>query len=454
MRAHPLPILLALVAASPARAQNHTCDSLRDPDVHVPQYDHGVPPVRSLSELMINTYMAERPPSYVVPMPAEAAVQSHNGPAPLQEGEGRRGYTFEANVDLFFPFASGRNSTRLFGSGFRAGVLFNNTIRMANDFSHPVLPGNWRIGFAGELPIAYRGFGAAMRAIDDEASAMKAAHDRALDSLQADTAQHARQGLFGMMDSVKNAERMEYQSRRLALRREAIEDLVNDTWRNSRFLYGTWQLAHYSNGQDDAFFTDSVLRRANYSGGDFSTNYVIARLHHAWRFPTHDQVIVSGGARIDFGIGDLIGFSTEQERSYGRLRLLAQGVWRSRPVWLGTRIHKRLEHKGCYYTLKELFEVRSRVELEWIAGDMNLYPHQDRLQRGSVHLWLELIPLRSYTAGLFVHLYHGRDYLNIRYDRVVNLLMVGVSFAAPKYLPARWNPAGAAIVPGRPATFR
>lgn len=452
MRRLSLP--LALLAAAITSAQCLTRDSLLLRDPPVPQYDHGIPAVRSLSELMINTYTAERPPSYVVPMPAEVAVRSHDGPAPLQEGDGRRGYTFEANVDLFFPFASGRNSTSLFGSGFRAGVLFNNTIRMANDFSHPVLPGNWRIGFGGELPIAYRGFNKAMRGISREADSLKAARDEALDSLGTDTARHARQGLFGMVDSLKRLERGKYQNRRLALRRSAIEGLVNDTWRISRYLYATWQLAHYSNGQDDAFFADSVLRRANYAGGDFSTNYLIARLHHAWRFPTHDQVIVSGGARIDFGVGDLIGFSTEQERSYGKLRWLAQGVWRTRPLRLGTRIRRPFAYEGCYYKLKELFELRSRVELEWIAGDMGLYPHQDRLQRGSIHLWLELIPLRSYTAGFFVHVYHGRDYLNIRYDRVVNLYMIGISFAAPKYLPARWRPAEAAIVPGRPSTFR
>lgn len=94
-------------------------------------------------------------------------------------------------------------------------------------------------------------------------------------------------------------------------------------------------------------------------------------------------------------------------------------------------------------TIQDSAEVRARAEVEGLLhtkADMGNYPYADKYRWGT-HLWLDLNTLRSHSTGFFLHTYYGRDYLNIRYDRVVWLFMGGLSFTIAKYVPFGWRAA-------------
>lgn len=429
MRA-PLTLSLWIALIPATYPQSATCpapDRDRWPELHLPHYDHEQRWERTLSSLMLNTYTADRTPSYVAAMLANEARVSHDASSPLQEGEGRRGDMFEAKADLFFPIVSGRNDPRFFAGGFRLGTVFSTTVRMADDYSHPLLPGNWKLGIGSELPIWYKGYGA----FRDRIAQQLRTYRSQIESLD--------------KDSASRDQRRHIERERRAYRESQLGPFMDSTWAHSRFLFATWRIYHYSNGQDGAFYSDSIALRNNYRTGDFSTNCIEAQLNHAWRFPSTALLTASAGFRWDTGIPGVFEYTTQQERAYGQWRWTAHAQWRTRPFWCGWFIGKRFQDPvtDCIHRVEEQFEARIRVELDHVAGDMSRYPHQDHLQRTGVHLWLEAMSLRSYTTGFFAHAYYGRDYLNIRYDRTVMIAMAGFTFTLTKYVPYGWHPASA-----------
>lgn len=435
-------LLLCVPLLTPSPVQGQNCRdraTLIAENVRVPAYDHGLRDDVTLGDFFLNTYRADRMPSYIGILPQERAIVTHDQEAPLISGEGAAGYLFEANVDLLYPFVTGRNDPHFFGGGLRIGTYFNTTVRMTQDESHPLLPGNWKIGLAGEFPIAMSGF-------------------RSECQLRAPVTQALRQ----VRDTMARGELPDsvYNELKRAASNDVLESLRE---RNARVLeanavrshvwYASWQLLHYSNGQDTGFYADPQLLRNDYRTGDFSTNYAQLKVHYALRTAARDIWTVAAGYRGDFGVPGAIAFSPEQEHSYGTSRLLAHGQWRSHPFrpnlfgWR-PRVGRPFvdpDDEKCRHRLRELIDLRARVELEHILdGDLSRYPH-DQLYRTGVHLWLEMHTLRSHTTGFFVHYYQGRDYLNIRYDRVVAIFMAGVSFTFEKYQPFGWRSAEAIV---------
>lgn len=423
-----LPLILLAPLGLRVIAQN--CpppDSTRWPDIHIIQYEHEHWWDTTLSSFMLNTYDADRTPSYFGPMIMNNASVSHDAVAPLVDGEGRLGDLFEAAADLYFPIVSGRNDPRFFAGGFRIGTIFSTTVRMADDRSHPLLPGNWKIGLGGELPLHYKGYAGFHQRIESKLK------------------EYAQDINDLPDDSTRRESRKRLERDRRMYRRNQLAPFMDTTWAHSRFLFGTWRLYHYSNGQDGDFYADSVLHRNNYRTGDFSTNCLEGKLNHAWRFPSTALLTAGVGFRWDLGLGGVLEFSPQQQRAYGQWRWTGHAQLRTKPFWSGWYIGKRFwdEKTNCQHRLREQFEARIRLEVDHVAGDMSRYPHQGQLNRTGAHLWLEAVPLRSYTTGFFIHAYRGRDYLNIRYDRAVTLLMAGFTFNLVKYIPYGWHSASA-----------
>jgi hypothetical protein len=411
----------------------------------IPAYDLGRRDDLTLSNLLHSTYAGDRTSSYIGIGPVEHIMRSQDQAVPLQEGEGLRGYRFEANVDLFFTLISGRNDPHFFSAGNRIGIYFNNTVRMARDASSPLLPGNWKIGAAGEFPILLSGF----RLRNNHEVKWKVKKARVF-----------RSSLKHHRDDTICKQRYDAAHRAIldALRERNLR-VTTDDLNRSLFLYGTWQLLHYSNGQDTGFYDNKVLLRNDYNSGDFSTNYWQLKVNLSYRYGGREGhsgthlFTVGAGMRGDIGNYDgTFAYSAEQEYSYGRSRFVGHLQWRSRPWWphvgkAGMYIHRGYRQPDCTtnWRLREMAEFRARVEVEGILQskeDLGNYPYEKKYRWGA-HLWLDLNTLRSYSTGFFVHAYYGRDYLNIRYDRVVWLFMGGLSFTIDKYVPFGWRAAEA-----------
>lgn len=193
-----------------------------------------------------------------------------------------------------------------------------------------------------------------------------------------------------------------------------------------------FKLHHYSNGQSPGFFfgTPDGIRN-DYLSGDFSTNFfsanVVSSLANTER---KDLYNVGLGLRADWGLesGGFI-FSPEQEKRYGKLRV---------------------EYLFDYYTGpvgKNKYRMREwhfRLKGDYIADNLDLFipnlQNTNKKYRFSSHLFVEYRPLISRSVGYMIHLFYGRDYLNIRYDDIVFIAMGGLSFTINKYYPIGWNP--------------
>lgn len=415
-----------------------TRDELVKSNALIPAYDHGQSLDTTMNALMRNIYIGDRPSGYIALI--DERTIHENKALPLQYGEGARGYRFEANTDLFFVLSSGRHEPRFLVGGHRTGVYFNNTVRMTRDPSSPLLPGNWKIGLAGEIPLHLSHF-----------RNKKAAYDSLVDVRRTQIKEAADSTL-----EIRFLRKDEY----LVLLKRRNGEVAAANARSSNALFLKWHLFHYSNGQDTGFYDNASVLRNDYNSGDFSTNCftveaVYARRYNVDTTTTGSNLITLGaGFRRDLGAHEgTLAFSREQEFAYGRARLIGHAQWRSKPFWLRAGKWPRLyvvrrhqdpgSHIDCRsHRLGEYAEFRARVEVEGIVDrDLGLYPGEDKYRWGT-HLWLELNTMRSYATGFFVHAYYGRDYLNIRYDRAVSLIMAGLSFHIYKYVPFGWRPAG------------
>jgi hypothetical protein len=74
--------------------------------------------------------------------------------------------------------------------------------------------------------------------------------------------------------------------------------------------------------------------------------------------------------------------------------------------------------------------------MEYILGNMSNFDRSKK-NRFGIHFYSEIDFAKSRTTGIVFHLYHGRDYLNIRYDDIITGGNIGLSFNLMKYKPPR-----------------
>jgi hypothetical protein len=313
---------------------------------------------------------------------------------PLRYGEGQKGYLLEGGLDQSFTLLQGRSQMDHFSQTSRVSFRYATTLRMTQDNSSNLLPGNQKVG------------------------------------LQVDKV---------IWDS--------YTRNILADRRHKRFQYADDnTWlqqpHDLHMIHAQVTAMHYSNGQPEGVYAsaeDSVIGRNNYLNGDFSTNFINLSLVYSY----YNEYLFSmaAGYQHDGEWGGPFAFIDEQRERYGMRRITGFLQYRTRP--LQNPIRKHITIKDVYhqrsYQVQRLWEHRFRLDFEYILGPLGRFK-RDRDYRFSTHFFYELNPLRSRTAGLTFHLFYGRDYMNIRYDDIVVAAMAGVTFVLNKYRHPRFNP--------------
>lgn len=310
---------------------------------------------------------------------------------PLKSGEGLDGNLFEGNLDMCFSVFKGKRSTNYFWQTTNLSFRYKPSIRLAFDFSdNYLLPTNQKIG--------------------------------------------------GQIEKVLWEN---YTNRNVFTRRKLTYD-KNDLlkWEGSKIPLNIISVTicgmHYSNGLVlQNIFSDSTKMRNNYQSGYFSTNYI----QTMFMFSRLTDKLLSAGVGYQFDVQSI----PAQLNRYGEHRILLQlqSVSKPRTAWFNLipslRSLKITDSKSNrQFVFKRLWQHRARLESEYIIGNLSNF-NRSSDYRFAIHLYYEILPLRSKSVGFMIHAYYGRDYLNIRYDDVVYAVMGGVTLSLDKLIMPRFN---------------
>jgi hypothetical protein len=316
-----------------------------------------------------------------------AFFKGRNRPYRLVDGEGKNGYVFEANMDQVFTLMQGRNGSSDFWQRARLAFRYAPAFRMANDSSLPLIPANQKVGI--------------------EYSYVLWNNYTRRDSIKIDPFHYARD-----------------------------QDWINQT-NSLKVVHLIFHAMHYSNGQPPGVYYRTIpVKRHDYKKGDFSTNFLSLMAVYSIYTKEHRLFSAGGGLRLDGGIGDALSFNEAQEKRYGKRRLLALLQYRSKPIWFGKLIPWTDLQTGRQYALRNKLSFRHRIEADYIIGNLDSFDRTKKYRLG-IHYYCELDFAKARTTGIIFHLYHGRDYLNIRYDDIVTGVNIGFSFSLAKYKPPR-----------------
>lgn len=322
--------------------------------------------------LLQESWIANKEASYVSLFPNTSTIGKRR--IPLRQGEGVNSDfdLLEANLDLRFPLFLGKQKGSAFKRSQRITLDYNGNFRMTLDDSKPIVPSSHRVGFSWYVSL-FNNYNGWISPKNDPQS----------------------------------------------------ETLISSKSKNFKFLNMLFRVHHYSNGQAPGFTyvpdsSNPIFFRNSYLDGDFSTNYFyleftggvfgrdIGSLHQ-----------MSIGYRRDIGTDDsTFAYTVNQEKSYGRDRLLVKYDYRTK-------------------RLKKRYEYHARIELTHILGNLdNFIPNLDNDNneyRTGIKGIIELAPKNHRSVGYFVSAYYGRDYLNIRYDDIVYSIQGGITVALDKF---------------------
>ncbi len=316
-----------------------------------------------------------------------ASFKGINRPAPLLEGEGKNGYIFEACLDQTFTIMQGRNGSNHRWQRARAAVRYAPSFRMANDSSSPLIPSSQKIGFE----------------ID-----------------------------FAIWNNY---------TRRKYLDTNKLYYAQDITWINSTENFSVIHLIfnamHYSNGQPVGVYKYLVpLKRHDYKKGDFSTNFISLMAVYSMYTKAHRLYSVGLGYRKDGAVAGPLGFTSEQEKRYGKHRIQAMLQYRSSPKYVGRLRNWKDVHNNRSYKLRNKMSFRHRIEMDYIIDNLDSFDRAKKSRLG-IHWFTEVELAKSRALGFFIHLYAGRDYMNVRYDDIVRGGNLGLTFSLTKYQPPR-----------------
>lgn len=344
---------------------------------------------------MKHVWTSNQQPSYITFFPAIRPISPRRTPVSngetrdgLYNGEGMNGYILEGNLDNTFTLKTGSPQSNHTNRTRRWTVNVGINLRMAKDSSSPVLPISIRIGIG---------------------------HEKVL------------------WDS----------HTRIRWRKKTLQ-FTSEKWMDSCqaltvFSYA-FRAQHYSNGQYGSIFLDNQRTRNNYASGDFSTNYLSAMVY-ATRLRANRSMITGGlGYQRDGQFISPFDFFPEQTYRYGQNRVLTMLQYRFKPF-------NDLFSSGSYFCWKDTDttgmptykvyakqEASLRLELEYILGNMSLFPRDQKARLGG-HVYLQWSKVHWRTLGFIVHLYAGRDYMNIRYDDIIFTAQAGITLSLDKYIP-------------------
>ncbi len=194
-----------------------------------------------------------------------------------------------------------------------------------------------------------------------------------------------------------------------------------------RYTWATAQLHHYSNGQDGNFFLSTSPLRNNYRGGDFSTNYLRIGVTHTQQTQKQNLASMYVGFQREINITGPLSLSDELEKYYGRSRVLLHLQWLKKPMEMTMMRKDRSENAPAKTKIakKVKRQFLLRTETEYIMDNLSNFPGS-RKYRFGIHQYAGYMPSIYNEVGLLLHLYYGRDYLNIRFDDIVFSAQLGV----------------------------
>ncbi|MBE8719646.1 hypothetical protein [Sphingobacterium pedocola] len=187
-------------------------------------------------------------------------------------------------------------------------------------------------------------------------------------------------------------------------------------------VWTSLQVHHYSNGQsDNGFYESTSPLRNKYKNGDFSTNYVRLSLFASKEILNRSLISGSLGYQHDMAMGDLFKLSPELKNSYGLNSLLFSMQWLRRAEYsVKDSPSTRTRYIG------QIRQLAFRSEMSYILdSDLDLFPGSNKYRFG-IHNYLTYYPWAKGTVGVIAKHYFGRDYLNIRFDDVVNSYQLGL----------------------------
>jgi hypothetical protein len=324
-----------------------------------------------------------QPLSYV----GGALFKGVNRPFTLKEGEGRKGYIFEACIDQTFTIAQGRNGSNHRTQRGRVAIRYAPSFRMARDSSSPLIPSNQKIGFEFDYAV------------------------------------------------------WNNYTKKAKLKNDYLYYARDPKWINSSKNFSVVHLIvqamHYSNGQPPGvFLTTFPVKRHNYLKGDFSTNFLSIMGVYSLYSKEHRLYSMGLGYRKDGSVGGPLGFTNEQEKRYGKHRMQSLLQYRTAPKPSG-KLREWINVKtGDTLTLRSKTSFRHRLEMEYIIGNLDSFDRAKKSRFG-LHWFTEIEFAKSRAIGAFIHFYYGRNYMNIRYDDIIRGGNIGLTFTLAKYHPPR-----------------
>ena len=204
-----------------------------------------------------------------------------------------------------------------------------------------------------------------------------------------------------------------------------LSNLKQLTEEKANLLWTTVQLHHYSNGQSDSFFINDPVKRNNYLGGDFSTNYARIYLNAAKDHREKGIISASVGYQKDFNISGALARSTELDSYYGDDRLLFNFQLVKKSKLVSVHYKNRAKPGVDSIRLLKRRQLALRSEFEYLTGGLAKFEGSNK-RRLSWHNYLTYMPSVTNEVGFMIHTFIGRDYLNIRFDDIVFIGEVGI----------------------------
>lgn len=370
--------------------------------------------VLSIYSIIQTSFLSFDDPTYLAPVPYITSTKKRR----IELRENEKSITnlqfLEANINLRYIIASGRESSKGFYRRMRGTIDYHPLFRMYLNAknSNPTTPSNQDIGLGYDL------------------------------NLFNSSLEGKRKWLF--KDGVRHD--------RIVPVPEARVKLVN--------LYVS--AAHYSNGQEHGVYyvLDSLNNRNDYRQGDFSTNYVRIMLTYGLynysinntNIKKHFHKMFQAGLGLQRDGKFPGGFTKEQNKKYGKLRCLFKFDYRFGPKATfspfdfrgsATKINY-VTGTGSKIQVNRLIDNHILIKSSYIIGNLQEFTpnilNDNSKYRWNLEIIYEAVYYRWRNLGLFAKYYVGRDYLNIRYDDIVHIGMIGFTASFKKYRPAMWLP--------------
>ncbi|MFN8280757.1 MAG: hypothetical protein U0V49_10780 [Saprospiraceae bacterium] len=215
--------------------------------------------------------------------------------------------------------------------------------------------------------------------------------------------------------------------------------------------------AHYSNGQENGFFYQvNNDKRNDYQKGDFSTNYLRFTLVYGQHIVKDRQKGATNDQMWQIGLGyqndgkAVGGFTHEQIRSYGKSRLSFKLDYRFGPKKTfcifhnGPGFSKRVIVNNETVMVNKTVEHHLYFKTSVIIDNLDNFTPNIKNDSGKYRLNFEVFYELNYyrwrTLSLFAKYYFGRDYINIKYDDIVHVVMIGLVANFNKYRAPLWKP--------------